>query len=370
MKTPTAIEIREDTYQIDGSYYVCNNCGWLYLYISEKPVEMCPRCFSGMLTPISVKNLQDFQKNPVEKALPFQMQLVELSAAFRKFGSGIPFAPKDLTPGDLLQKVRKIYLPMFMVDTRVKAKWWAETGFDYGVVSHKARYDDNQREWTSKKVQEIRIRWEPRLGFLEREYNNVIAPALEEHNSIVSRIGDFRFNGNISKKVENLDDVYICLPNRKASDAWPDALADLQRVASEDCRKASGADQLRGFKWEPDFLNKEWTLLLLPIYSTFYSNEEGDLLPVMIQGQTGKIFGIRRASMKKAKRISLILIAFSAGLFLLSALILAGSITFPIFLVFSIIGFLFSILFCLGASIPVLLVWNFNRNKNLTEMNF
>ena len=291
------------------------------------------------------------------------MQFEELSGLLKSFADNIPFAPNDLTSDKLSRRIVKIYVPMWMVDSRVKANWWAETGFNYGVISHKARYDDNHREWVTKEVEEVRIRWEPRLGTLDREYYNVVVPALEEQILIESRLGRFRIDVDKNQIVEKLDEVYICLPNRKQPDAWPDAESALQKTASEDCRRASKADHIRAFKWEPEYLTKSWTLLLLPIYSTYYSDDNGDLFPVMIHGQSGKISGKRQASMKKAGRVTLILCLMAAGIFLLSALLFAGSITFPILLAFSMIGFVFLILVTLGAFIPILIAWNFNRKN-------
>jgi hypothetical protein len=367
MRTSGSLEITDDKYRIQSKYFVCDDCGWLYVLVSENAAGICPRCYRSELTTISENDLQDFQQKPIEQVLPFQLNNVELTSLINKFTENIPFAPKDLTSCKLLGRIVKIYFPMWMVDAHLKAKWWAETGFNYGVISHKTRYDDKNREWVSKEVQEGRIRWEPRLGTLDREFHNVVAPALEEQGLIDTRLGRYQFNVNKTQIVEKLDEVYICLPNRKQPDAWPDAASTLLKLASEDCMRASKADHIRAFRWEPDFVNKNWTQILLPIYSTYYSDENGNNLPVMIHGQSGKIFGTRQASMKRARGITLILCLFAAGIFLLSTLLFVGSITFPILLAFSIIGFVFLLFVSLAAFFPLLIAWNFNR-KNSPHM--
>ena len=48
-----------------------------------------------------------------------------------------------------------------------------------------------------------------------------------------------------------------------------------------------------------------WTLLLLPLLSAYYLDDEGAPQAVYINGQNGTISGVRRSSMKRAQRASL-----------------------------------------------------------------
>jgi hypothetical protein len=114
--------------------------------------------------------------------------------------------------------------------------------------------------------------------------------------------------------------AFVRLPDRTPQDAWPEALSALQAAASEECRLAAGADHIRDYNWSPQVSNQIWTLLLLPVYATYYLDDERAPQPVFVHGQSGAVSGSRRASVKRGQRLALILIGVAVALFLLSLL--------------------------------------------------
>jgi hypothetical protein len=83
---------------------------------------------------------------------------------------------------------------------------------------------------------------------------------------------------------------------------------------------------------------------------------------VLIHGQTGKLRGVRRASLKRAQRIALIWGGIALGVLLLSLLALVLSFVVPPLALVGAIGIV--LVFVLGAValIPLLRVWMFNRH--------
>ncbi|NJN44298.1 MAG: hypothetical protein HC806_05960 [Anaerolineae bacterium] len=95
------------------------------------------------------------------------------------------------------------------------------------------------------------------------------------------------------------------LPTRPTEDAWPDALPNLQQAASDECRAAGKSDHFREFRWQAEYANQNWTQLLLPIYATYYLDDDQRPQPILLHGQTGQVSGVRRASMKRAQTTAL-----------------------------------------------------------------
>jgi hypothetical protein len=141
--------------------------------------------------------------------------------------------------------------------------------------------------------------------------------------------------------------VMVQLPNRSTADAWPDAIPAFQTIAAEECRRATKADHIREFRWSADYPDQNWTLLLLPLYTTYYLDDDRNPQPVLIHGQTGQLSGPRRASMKRAQRAALIIVAVAAPPLLLAA----G------------VGMILAMIIGMLAIAPMVIAWQFNRSQ-------
>lgn len=343
---------------------VCEDCDWSFLVFPDLQTMHCPHCYQSTLKSIIEGGDRELPSSRApELVVPFQVTPESMDDGINKFASKIPFAPKDLTSQNLRSRLCRLFLPMWLVDAEVQAKWWAEVGFDYKVVSHQAHYDDHQGGWSSREVEEGRIRWEPRLGRLERTYHNISTPALEEDMVIKQEMGAFKLGEAVEYQVKEIENSFVRLPNRDTKDAWVEATPAIQMAAAEECRQASGADNIRQFSWKSHYSNNNWTLMLLPLYTTYYLDAEKVAQPVFIHGQTGQISGVRRASMKRGQRMSLIILVIAVLIFLLSIILAVASVALPIFLVIGVLGFAIALLTAAGAVVPIALVWQFNRGK-------
>lgn len=351
----------------------CDQCGWSYLVpasalpaSSGSPMR-CPHCFTGGLSPLEGNPEQLDQKlprvSPPELLLPFHLQADKLAGQIQSFSKGIPFAPVDLNPQALASRLKRVYLPQWLVDVGVKAGWQMEAGFDYEVVSHQERYSDTGGGWTTREVKETRIRWEPRQGNLDRSYPNRTAPALETHDRLRGELGDYDLSASQPYRSEDAQEAFIRLPDRDQTNAWPEVIPVLQAAASRECQQAAGADHQRDFRWEPDYYSQNWTLLLRPVFTSYYMDDQNQPQPVLINGQTGQISGKRRASLKRAQRTALLVLAAAIFIFLFSVILLLGGIALPILVPVGGMGLLVALLVGLGAIVPPVQVWQFNRSN-------
>ncbi len=340
----------------------CKQCDWRYLQPVDFAPRPCPHCFQANLSVV------DESKNgsappPPELYLPFTASNESLTQNIERFAKGIWFAPGDLKAATLKTRLQRLYLPMWLVDGQVEATWQAETGFDYDAISHRDNFDQKQGGWTSQEITETRIRWEARVGRLRRTYHNVPAPALEEHFTLIKKLGQFNQRNSRPYQARAMGQALIRLPNRSTTDAWPDAVPAYQAAAAEECQTAAQADHLRGFRWSTHYHHKNWTLLLLPTFVTYYLDDDKQPQPVLIHGQTGQFSAPRRASMKRARMVALIIVAVAAVIFTISLILGAASLIAPPLLLFAALGAILAVLVGMMAVAPLIIAWQTNRTQ-------
>jgi len=346
---------------------VCENCDWQFILQETQAFPHCPHCFKPALVDLSQETRDQLAIYLPELILTSTLSPGQITQIFQSFSSGLWFSPPDLKVANMLNRLALIYLPIWLVDSSVQATWKAEAGFNYQVLSHQDRFDDHRGGWSSQEVQETRIRWEPRAGKLQRVYQNITAPAMNEHPLFIRQLGQFDLTlaKPYESKVLAETDWMACLPNRGTTDAWSDAVMGFQSSAVKECQQACRADHLRDFTWVPEFSGQNWTLLLMPIYSTFYTDDEGKPQPVLVNGQSGKFYGTRRASLRRAQKTSLILAGVAVLVFLLSLITAFAAAVFPLLLTLGGIGIVLALLIGLVALVPLFIVWRTNQHSQV-----
>ena len=332
---------------------ICEHCDWNYLFSPGEEMPVCPHCYRERLTHLDEEELE--ASGVPELVVPFSVSNDRVVSGLNNFSKRFHFSPKDLQAKMLVERMRRVFIPAWLVDSDVAAAWQAEAGFNYQVVSHQENFAGNS--WQTKEVKETKIRWESRAGQLQRRYDNVRAPALEEIGDVRAKLGSFERDDAQAYRQEMLEQTLIRLPNRDRQDAWPDTQPLFMELAAGECREAAGADHIRQYKWQAQYANQDWSLLLLPVYSTWYYDDDQQPQPVLINGRTGKLSGVMRASMKQAKRATT-LIAIGAGLLFLLTLIL---LFFEPSL--ALLTALFAFAAGLGAIWPIAYVSRFNRDQ-------
>jgi len=327
---------------------------------------LCPFCFQGPVTPQPVY----LREEPPEQVLPYGISERKLAGILDRWTQGTWFRPAELKARVLVQRARRYLIPLWLVDGQVEGAWRADVGFDYQAVSYQDRYSDG-RGWSSQEVREERVRWEPRVGRISRRYENLVAPALEGHRALMARLGGgstdltkvFDLSQRTGYSPEAVTGGAVRIPTLEPETAWPGAEAAFVRAAGAECRQAAGADHVRDFTLEAEYEDLNWTLLLLPTYVTWY--REGERVwPVLVNGQSGRVSGVRRASTRKANVASLILGGVALILFLVGGLLaLLGAALPPV----SVVGgalLIAGLLLAVVAPIPAIGVWVFNRRSS------
>ncbi len=119
----------------------------------------------------------------------------------------------------------------------------------------------------------------------------------------------------------------------------------------------------RDFRWSPSYSGSNWTLLLLPVYVTHYRDDEGVAQRILLNGQTGQLYGVKRGSAARAQRRALTIGAISLVIFALSLMVALLGLLLPPLLIVGILGAVLALLIGAGALIPIGRVALFNRRQ-------
>jgi hypothetical protein len=335
----------------------CAVCREAHLVPAEDIPSRCPFCLQGPVTPQPAY----LREEPPEQVVPYAVDKGKLATILDRWTQGIWFRPDELKASLLVQRAQRYLIPLWLVDGRVEGAWRADVGFDYQAVSYQDRYSDGMG-WRSQEVREDRVRWEPRVGRLNRVYENVAAPALDDHRKLTKRVGDFDLSQRAGYVPDAVADAAVRLPTLEPEDAWDGAQAAFVRAAGADCHQAAGADHVRDFRLEATYGDLNWTLLLLPAYVAWYREGE-QIWPILINGQTGRVSGARRGSARKANTTSLVLGGVAAILFLLGGLLSLVGAVFPPAVAVGGVILVLGLLLGMVAPIPAISVWVSNRRS-------
>jgi hypothetical protein len=99
------------------------------------------------------------------------------------------------------------------------------------------------------------------------------------------------------------------------------------------------------------------------MYTTYYLDDDQNPQPILIHGQSGRISGPQRASMKRAQQTALIILGVAVVLFILSFIVGGVGLMFPPLLAVGIVGLILSSVVGLLAIAPIVIAWQFNRSN-------
>lgn len=340
----------------------CGTCRAAFLVPANAGAPLCPNCLAARLEPIPALE----RDAPPELVLPFQVAEATLNANLERWLRDIPFKPASLRLASLRARLTRVFIPMYLADASVWGAWSAQMGFDYLVASSEERYNGGQ--WVTRRLNETRTRWEPRAGDITLKYENIPAPALENHTRIMSALGQgnalpFDTSRAIPFSAELPNSALVRAPEITYENAWKLAQRELERRAANDCQTASNAQHHEHFALRAAFGEPHWTLMLLPMFVTSYSGDDAKWIPVHVNGQSGFVSGAKRASLKTARRWSLLLGGVALAAFLCTALLAVMFQDAPAMPasagVFLVLAFVLS----LAAPAPLIIAWQFNRQN-------
>lgn len=335
----------------------CPQCGQVYLLPQGEAGVLCPNCAGADLQPQPAH----LRSEPPEKIVPFQVQRAGLKAIFGQFVRGVWLHCDEFNPDTLLERAVPVFVPMWLVDSDLQGSWQAEMGFDYQVKSSQEAYSGGS--WRTREVLENRVRWEPRLGQVDLRYDNSAVPAMSDHERLSQRVGNYNLKSSRAYDPGLVGSAALRAPDVDTAQAWPLAKDALEQRLAQDCLQAAGAQHLRRFSCKISYTQERWTQLLMPLYFSWYSDDDGRRYPVYVNGQSGRVGGIRLASQRKGWQWAGILAAAAVGVFLLALLGFLLTSLFPPAAAIGAVLAGIALLVGAAAIIPAVWPWQWNRRQ-------
>jgi hypothetical protein len=292
----------------------CPHCKRTFLVKSTQLIMLCPLCHSAKL----VKQPLRMRPGEPEKMIPFRIMTSDLSKIYQRVVESVWIKPDDFKAENLQARSVPIFWPLWLVDSDIEGHWQMEAGFDYQVESYQEVYMGG--DWNSRKKVEGRVRWEPRLGRIRSHVDNVSVAALEEHANRMQMTSEYELNTARPFDAGLLGDALLEAPDLPPEDAWPLARPGVKKAAGRVCTQAASAQYTRNFSLSATYNNLNWTQFLLPMYATYYTDDEGRPQTLVVNGVTGAVRGPRLASRKRGARIGGTLGIVAGGLLLLALL--------------------------------------------------
>lgn len=336
----------------------CAQCKRLFLLPTQPENQLCPLCHGAELS----SQAGYVRKEAPEAIIPLQLKSADLQKILSDFLTKTPYPEADLSVEKLMSRARVVYWPLWLVDADLKGEWTATLGFDYQVKTAKESFGN--KGWQSKDHLRTQTNFEPRLGYLDRHYDNLAVAALRNQQKRFEQIGTYEMAASVAYRNDMLASNSLQLPEIEPQELLDVAKSRLNRLAEKEIIQAAAAQHHQNVQFDGDYLNLNWTQMLMPLVSTSYQDEKGNVQTLVINGQSGKVYGRRLASMEKAKKwtvgLMLIPLFFLLGMLILS---LSGawdssSLACPGFFLLILIGLAF---------IPVIRTNKWNRKERAME---
>jgi hypothetical protein len=355
-----APELSENTPWMPGATLeYCLACKRVFLVPASKGQQSCPLCYQAQLVPQPSYARQEAP----EILIPAQLKTVDLQQTLASFIEWVPFKLPDLTVENLLNRAQMIWWPLWLVDADLQGEWAGTMGFDYQVRTPKESFGNG--DWQSKTALRTQTRYEPRKGTLNRHYDNIRVPALRAHHKRLEQIGNYQQESALPYRTGVLGDNSVQMPEIEPQELLEVAQTRLHAAAEQEIMQANAAQHRQKVKFSGDYLNLNWTQLLMPIVSTWYKDENGKTYPIVLNGQSGKVHGKRMASVKQASRWTLGLMVIPV-LLLLAALVI--SLVAPASIPQNLVcGGVVIFFIALLALIPILRAHHWNNRENNIE---
>lgn len=245
----------------------CPQCGAATLLPAGGKSALCPFCGNAAL----VEAAEEADLISPDGVIPMALEAEAASAAARRWlGRGL-FAPDNLAAVVRHHALRPAYLPFWIFEATLTARWSAEVAEGYGR---------NRR-------------WVPRTGEHIAFFRDQLQPASRAVPAgLLKRLPPFDLKKLLAFKPEYLADWPAALYDIALADASLLAREQMVKaVRQELLYKAAPGQQVRNLEASTDHFSGElYKLALLPLWIGTYTYR-GRLYQLLINGQTGAAAG-------------------------------------------------------------------------------
>ena len=259
----------------------CDSCGGDISIPDGTLTATCPFCASHQVNVVA----------SVEETLrprflvPFKITPQQTrSLAGEWLGKGW-YHPKELSANTVLQRLTGVYLPFWTFNTRVRARWRAQVGYERTSRQYNAR----TKRWETRT--KIVWRWEDGHVRLNIE-DHLVSGSANRHIShqILNRLLPFHLNALVAYEPDYLAGWQAQAYETTLTEAWEIGKRAIREQAKKACHRDIPTSHVRNFSMSADFTDEAWRYILMPVYLAAYQFED-QIYQVMLNGQTGVVAG-------------------------------------------------------------------------------
>lgn len=287
----------------------CSSCGADFKLHTNEHSGRCPFCDSPV-----VKDTQQARPINAESLLPFNIREEQAKEAFKKWLSGLWFAPSGLK-----QKVSQseglagIYLPYWTYDSQTNTNYRGQRG----TVYYQRQYYTTVINGRSvRQVRNVpKVRWKNVSGQVSLFFDDVLIGATHTlPHKILSPLEPWDLHNLKPYSDEYLSGFRSEIYQVELDEGFKQAETLMKRRIEQSIRQDIGGDQQRITQMQMRHHDTRFKHILLPIWSSAFKYQ-GKVYRFVVNGRSGKVAGERPYSIIK------IALAVIAGLALVGSVL-------------------------------------------------
>lgn len=267
---------------------VCQNCGTQESVSPDMLTHNCAFCGSSRV--VQTEKVQDVLRPSA--LIPVEVNQEQLEVILNKWFSASWLLPEKLN--NLVANVEpdRVFLPFWTFDARSSAEWKAEVGHTVTTGSGKNRR--TRTVW----------RWESGNANLTFD-DHLISGSKRISEELKSELGNYNMNGLVSYDPDFLAGSIAQAYDIELEHAWRLGRNAFREATRKACRNQASSSKIRNFSMALDFYDESWRYILIPVLMASYQFDN-KTYRIVINGQTGKVFGQRPVDWMKVRRTSLL----------------------------------------------------------------
>lgn len=278
----------------------CESCGANVFVDKDQFRSRCTFCASESIREEAFQH-RLFKPSGI---IPFYLGKKEAESSFSLWIGRGWFHPSELKHAASLEALIGIYVPFWTFDFQAYAEWCGEAGYHYTTY----RQVMINGRMTSQPV--TQIRWEYRSGTLRHFFDDILVPASDRIDPRYrTRISGYRLN-----EMVNFDPRYTIgweseLYNINLEDSYKIAEKVVLDQVRNMCSGQLGGNVQRNLNVHTELSSQTFKHVYLPLWVSSY-RYNGKIYRILINGQTGKIYGEKPLSWLK---IAILIFIFAAA---------------------------------------------------------
>lgn len=158
--------------KVDMAVVKCDSCGATTTLNARISSDKCPFCASSLV----VKSGTTASLHKPQYVLPFGIDDKKATGNFRRWLSGLWFAPSDLKHyADSASRLAGMYLPFWTFDCETESSYTGQRGENYTVMETYTAVENGRN--VSRTRQVIKTRWYPASGRVSNTFDDLLIEA-------------------------------------------------------------------------------------------------------------------------------------------------------------------------------------------------